>query len=931
MKKIIVFLLFLILVNQFIPVKFLKSQTLKDIEFLFIKDKEEKLVNIEKNKFKNFSYNFSKKNENFYLNIKGRGDLIFKIFFKNMEKIFPKENGIFITPFYVLKNKDNKYFMFSIDSHDLHYFETKNRDDGFEIIYNFYVEKNESIKFKIKEVNSIFDAIETYYKFYGIKERRVDLDGLILPNISLTTIVNNVGIENLSVKGRIIDPKEEYAPDRVLEGAKFKLKNFILFDPIKLKFENIELNEIEKRLYFDENPYNKLIGIQILTSSIKNKDKSLIKIEKKSEATFKIVSGEKIPDYKENSIDTIIFLNPEVSFLKNKGISSFDIYYSRYIYPLNISITILNRQLEIKGENEAKYYGLALDFSHISDFFNFDKKHFNKNPKSFISGEIAQFYAANLYNFLNSLQKETNILSINPKYFQLIMNSDVIYKEIEDLRSLDSLPIERVLVPNRPIFFSFRLKNEEINEETLDKIFKYSLIYGIYPTFSKHKDEPFSIWDDVSKLKILTKYKDFYTLINKVEVKGFLGNSVATIENGEIYQFGNLPDFYLTFDGYGKIKIDKNVFESIEDISIINPINNEKVKFYEENGKIVIDSNGLYILNIKGKNEAIQKENKTISTSSKFERKNISYLIILVILFLILLNFSFRKIKFDFKLKPVFVISILFIILLILNYFLGISSPFFIYLSFGIYFLFASIFSSMNKKDFLLNFSLVFLFSSLFYYLLNGSQIIFSPPYYIFYNTYFISIMLTLFIFIFHHFEWKKIYDIIIFLTILTIVLISNPTRNPFYLPQIDYTFLTINLLFTFIILLLSKSFIKTILFIILVFLNVIYIFNEKIYFILLSKGLFISVDFIPNLILLFILSILIIYFSKSTFKIKVKIAYNFLIIFFIFISLYLNRVLYTSPHIFGIVSSIIKLIFYIILIIYVIFFVERALIKKEE
>ncbi len=931
MKKIIISFLLIILFIKIFPIKFLNSQDLNNIEFFLLKDEEQKIVTIGKGEFKNFSYNLSTKDNLFTFIISGKGNLIFKIIFKEMEKVFPEIDGVFISPFYILKDKEEKLFMFSVDSSGLHYFEVKEKEENFEINYNIYSNKKELIKFRIVKVNSIFDAFEDYYKFYKIKDRKIDLGGLILPNISLTNIINNVGIENFNIKGRIIDPKEQYAPERILEGIKYKIKNFVLFDPIKLKFENIDINKIEKELFFNENPYYKLMGIQILTSSIKNKDGSIIKIEKKSEPTLKIVSGEKVPDYKENSVDTIIFLNPEQNFLKNKGISSFDIYYSRYIYPLNIAITISNRQLEIKGENEARYHGLALDFSDVEDFFNFDKKKFNNNPKSFIDGEVAQFYCSNLYNFLNSLQKNYPVLSINPKYYQLIMNSDLIYKEIEDLNYLNNLPIERVIVPNRPIVFSFRLKNEDINESVLNKIFKNSLIYGVYPTFSKPQDEPYSIWDNVEKLKLLANYKDFYDLIGKIESKGFIGKSIATIENGYIYQFGDFPDIFFTINGYGKIKIEKSALESQGNISIINPLNNEKVEFYEEGNNIIIDSWGLNVINIKNENIQTQSENQNISKFSKFENKKISILIFVSVLFFVFLNLLLRKINLIINIKPTYIIFTLLILSLIINQFLGLSSPFYILLLIGIYFIFTSTFSSLTKKSFLLNFSLVFLLSSLIFYILNGNQAIFSPPYYLFYNTYFISIILTYFVFIFYHFEWKKIYDILIFSTILIVILISNPTRNPFYSPPIDYTFLISSLILALFIFLLSKNLLKIILFSLFAFLIINYIFIDKIYFYLLSKEIFISVDFIQNLTLLFALSIIFIYFSKSKFKTKTKLVYNFLIIFFIVVSIYLNRILLVSPNIFGIISSIIKLIFYIILIIYLIFFVESTFIKKEE
>ncbi|MBC7195099.1 MAG: hypothetical protein H5U37_05530, partial [Caldisericia bacterium] len=719
MKKLIINFLIILLIFEFLNFKTLNSEDKLEISFYLKKGEEIKLIDLGKGKFKNFTYNFIKKEGSFELRLKGTGDLEFKIDFEKHKKIFPYLNDVFLSPIYIFEN-ENKYLMFSIDYSDLHYFEFINNDNENCIIYNLYLKKKDNLKFRIDEVKSLSDAFNKYYEIYKIRERKTKIGGLIIPNISLTTIINSVGIGSLDIKYRIIDPKELYAPDRILEGSKYKMTNFVVFDPVKVTFENIDKENLIKSLYFDENIFNKLIGIEIISSSIKDKDGNIVSITKKSEPTYKIVSGEKVPDLKEGYLDTTIFLNPDPNYLKNKGINPFDIYFSRFIYPLNIAITKINNELEIKGENEAKYSGLALDFSNVENFFNFDKKLFTKNPLSFIDGKIAQFYASNLYELIKYLKDKILVLSINPKYFQLIMNSDLIYKEVDDLNYLKNLPIERVLVPNRPIFFSFRLKDSELNEENLNKIFKYSLLYGIYPTFWKSKDEPFSIWDNPTKLKLLVNYKDYYGIINEIEKESFKGDLNAKIENGEIYQFGDYPNIFFTINGYGKIYIDKNIINE-EDFIIIDPIKKEELPYIEEDGKIVIDSYGLSVINIKPEEENKEtSQNINFINTTRFENKNINKLLLIIPIFLILFNIFLRKTKILLKLNSTFLFLILFIILLILNNYFNISSPYLLIFSLGLFFLLSSLYSTSFKKTFLLNISLIFTIISILFYLLNG-------------------------------------------------------------------------------------------------------------------------------------------------------------------------------------------------------------------
>ncbi len=927
MKKLIIFLLIIITLG-FINLKLLNSDNNFGISFSLKKGEETKLIDIGKGEFKNFSYNLIKKENSFELRLKGKGGIEFNINLNEYKKIYPIEKDVFLSPFYIFE-KDNKLLMFSVDYSDLHYFKLSENENL--INYNLYIKSKEFLKFRIDEVKSLLDAFNKYYEIYKLRERKVDFGGLIIPNISLTTIINSIGIGNLNIKYRIIDPKELYAPDRILEGSKYKITNFVVFDPVKVIFENIDKENLIKSLYFDENIFNKLTGIEIISSSIKDKDGNIVSITKKSEPTYKIVSGEKVPDFKEGFLDTIIFLNPNPNYFKNKGINPFDIYFSRFIYPLNISITKINNELEIKGENEAKYSGLALDFSNVENFFNFDKKLFTKNPLSFIDGKVAQFYTSNLYELIKYLKGKVLILSINPKYFQLIMNSDLILREIDDLNYLKNLPIERVLVPNRPIFFSFRLKDSELNEENLNKIFKYSILYGIYPTFWKSKDEPFSIWDNPTKLKLLVNFKDYYEIINEIEKESFKGGLNAKIENGEIYQFGNYPNIYFTINGYGKIYIDKKVIKD-RDFIIIDPIKKEELSYIEDDGKIVIDSYGLSVINIKSKGEFKEvSQNINFINSKRFENKNNNIFLIIIPILLILFNILLRKKIILLKLNSTFLFLILFIILLISNIFFNISSPYLLIFSVGLIFLLSSLYSTSFKKSFLLNISLIYLIMSILFYLLNGNQILPSPPYYLFYNTYFISIVLSIFIFIFYHFNWRKIYDFIIFSKLLILMFLTNILRNPFYSPPIEFTFLISILFITFIIFLLSKNIKSFFLFSILLLLITGYIFIDKIFYLFLSNKIFISIDFIPNLIFIFIITIISIYFSKREFNTKPKLINISLILFMALISIYLNRVFLITPNLFNITSSIIKLIFYIILIIYLIFFVESSLIKKEE
>lgn len=918
MKKIVIVLLmiFSILISlNFNPKKSLANEDLKVDFCLKNIEGKESLIKVGKGSFYNFKYNFIENKGDYKLIISGKGAIEFKIVFKDYKIIFPEKISTFISPFFVLKNLEEDYLMLSLPYNNLYYYEIKNLDNKTYISFNLFLRKKEEIKFNIKKVDSVEESFDEYFKIYKEKERKVNDGGLLVPNTSFTNL-RNAGIQNFKVKYRIVDSKDEFATDRIIEASFFGIKNFVIFNPVSLKFENVSSNDITKELYFDDNNLNKLNGITLLTSGLKNKDGEIVSFVKKSDPTYKF----------ESSLDTIFLLNPNPDYLKNKGISSYEITYNKTIFPLNISIQYANKQSELSEEKRGRYIGFAIDFTDVVDIFNFNKNHFGKYPLSYIDGKEAQFYLVNLCNLLEKMSKEKLMLSINPKYYQLSMNSDIIYKEIENLSEIENFPVERVLIRNRPIYFSFKLKKDEINEENLQKIFDFSLFYGIYPTFSKPKDESFSLWDYPEKIKLLLPYINYYEIINQIEKRGFKGKTYASISDGKVLRFGDCPEIYFAIDGKGELKIDKNSLNINGDFEIFEPIQNRKLNFEEKDGYIFLNVLDEKVIKIASKNEVATSNTTVNKRQVKFD---MNLIIPIIFLFISLVNIKNGfKLNFNYN----FLIIFVFLILFLVKFYLNITSPYFLFLSIGFLTLFSSLFESSFKKVFLNYFSIIFFALSFLYHLLTKSQINNVPPFYPYFDLYYFIVVLFLYLFIFHHFKWRVQFDLVIFLTFFFYIFLTNLLTTPFYTPPIDLNLSIIFIIFSFILVFLSfKDFKKFIVSLIFISLVLLYFFWEKIYFYLLTKNIFLGNDFVSYFITLFFITILLFFFSKLDFKTKPNFIYIIFTIFLILNSLILNDFHLNTPNKFGFFSSISRIIFYIIIIIYFIFFVESMLAKKEE
>jgi len=928
MKKIVFILIILFLFQTILTFKINKSLAEDNPNINFILknvEGKELFMKIGKGKFFNIKYNLSKSDSNYKLLISGKGAVEFIISFENYKIIFPEKKDIFISPLIVLKNSENQYLMFSVPNDNLYYFEFFEKDNNSFISYNIYIKKKENIFFNIKIISSLEDAFEEYFKIYKERNRKIENGGLIVPDTSFTKI-RNLGINNFNIKYRIVDPKVEAAADRINEASFFGIENLLILNPVSLKFENISIDNLVKRLYFKNEDLSRLDSIVLLNSGLKDKNNQFINYVKKSEPIYKYVSGKPIIDYKENSYDTIFLLNPSPDYLKNKGISAYEIFYNRYINPIDISIKYYNNESGLTEDKKSRYLGFAIDFSDVIDVFNFDKAHFGKYPTSYIENKEAQFYLISLYDLIEKVGEKNLILSINPKYFQLFMNSDMLYKEIDNLNEINDFPIERILVRNRPIFYSYKLKEDEINKENLEKIFNFSLFYGIYPTFTKPENEPFAIWDYQDKLNELLPFIKYYEIINQIEKVEFKPKTYSSISNGSLIRFGDFPEIYLTINGSGVLRIDKKSLNIDKNFKIIDLIENKEVKYKEDNETIILNISNEKVIKI------FSNENqKSINIISKIknEKLDIYYLLPIILIFLSIL---FTKFKFKLKINPYFLITFIFISLSLIKFYFNITSPYFIFLSMGILIFLNSLYESGNKSKFLFNYSIIFFIISLIYHLLTKSKINIIPPFYSYFDLYYFVIILYLYFHIFYHFKWRLIFDFFIFLSLFISFFLTNLITTPFYTPPIDLSFLINFIILIFITFIISIKNRKNFIFLLInLLLFVIYIFWDRIYYFLLLRNIFIGLDFITFFITLFFTFFLVITFLRKEFKTKPNIVYFLFFITLLLNSLILNNFHLNIPNKFTFMSSISRLIFYIILIIYLIYFSESLLTKKEE
>lgn len=927
MKKIVIIvLIFLILFVGFDFLKKTLSVENEKIQF-YLKNSigKELLIQKGKGKFFNIRYNLKEANGDYKLFFSGKGDVEFFIYFNDFEIIFPKKNEIFNSPIIIFKDLENNYLMFLVPPDNLYYFEFNKNEKGSFIYFNLYINKKEIINFNIRKIDSLEDGFEEYFKIYK-ENSRLNIDGgLITPGTSYTKI-RTLGIDKFNIKYRIVDSTKENAVDRINEASFFGIENFITLNPVSLKFENFLSENIINELYFGKDSFSKIDSIAILTSGIRNKNDKLISYERNSKPTYKVISGEVVIDYKEKSIDKIYLLNPSPNFLKNKGISAYDIFYNKYIIPIELSIKYYNNESGLSEEKKSRFLGYALDFSDVFDVFNYNKIHFGNYPTSFLDGKECQFYLAQLYDFLKKVKEKSPILSINPKYFQLIMNSDIIFREVDNLSEISNFPLDRILVRNKPISYSYKLSQDEINEENLKKIFDFSLFYGIYPTFSTPNLEPFSIWDNQNKLKELIPFIKYYEIINMIEKRGFKPKQNCVLTDGSILRFGDYPEIYLTINGNGLLTIDKNSLKIDNDYKVVDLIKNEELNYKEEDGFIVLRITDQKVIKIFSEEE---KLNETITLNSKKINFDINFFFPLLLIFL---SFIIRKYKISLKLNPYLINTLILLILIIIKFYLNITSPYFIFLSIGIISILNSMFESLVKKRFLFNFSIIFFFISFIYNLITKSKINIIPPFYLYFDLYFYIAILFINFFIFYHFKWKLLFDFFIFISLIFLFFLSSLLTTPFYSPPTDLSFLINIILFIFIATILSiKNFKFFLIFLIINSIFVLYIFWDKIYYLLLTKKIFISFDFITYLLTIIFIYYLFILFIKKDFKKKPNLIYLLFFLIIVFNSLILNYYHLNTPNKFPFLSSISRLIFYIIFIIYLIFFTEVILSKKEE
>lgn len=927
MKKIVIILLiFLIFLVEFVFLKKILSVENEKIQF-YLKNSigNELLIQKGKGKFLNIRYNLKESNGNYKLFFSGKGDVEFFIYFNDFEIVFPEKNEIFNSPIIIFKDLENNYLIFSVPPDNLYYFESKKNEKMSLISFNLYINKKEQINFNIRKIDSLEDGFEEYFKIYKENSKLNINGGLITPDTSYTKI-RTLGIDKFNIKYRIVDSTKENAVDRINEASFFGIENFITLNPVSLKFGNFLSKNIINELYFGKDIFSKIDSIALLTSGITDKNDKSISYERKSRPTYKVISGEIVIDYKENSVDKIYLLNPSPNYLKNKGISAYDIFYNKYIIPIELSIKYYNNESGLSEEKKSRFLGYALDFSDVFDVFNYNKVHFGNYPTSYLDGKECQFYLVQLYDFLKNVKDKVPILSINPKYFQLVMNSDIIFREINSLKEISNFPLDRIFLRNKPISYSFKLSQDEINEENLKKIFDFSLFYGIYPTFTNPDLEPFSLWDNKDKLKELIPFIKYYEIIKMIEKGGFKPKQNCALTNGSILRFGDYPEIYLTLNGNGLLTINKSLLNIDNDYKVIDLIKNEELNYKEEDGFIVLRITDQKVIKIFSEKV---KLSETLTLNSKKRNFDINFFLPL---FLIFLSFIIRKYKISLKFNTFLINTLILLILIIIKFYLNITSPYFIFLSIGIISVVNSMFETFIKKRFLFNFSIIFFFISFIYNLITKSKINIIPLFYTYFDLYFYITILFIYFFIFYHFKWKLLFDFIIFISLIFSFFLSNLLTTPFYSPPTDLSFLINIILLIFITTILSiKNFKFFIIFLIINLIFVFYIFWDKIYYLLLTNKIFIGYDFITYLLTIIFIYYLFILFIKKDFKKKPNLIYLLFFLVIVSNSLILNYYHLNIPDKFPFLSSISRLIFYIIFIIYLIFFTEVILSKKEE
>lgn len=891
-----------------------------------------KIIKIGEGRFENYTYKFFKEKSTYRLRINGEGPLSFIIIFKNSELLFPDELPPLTSPFIIFKSKD-KTFMFYVEKDDKNLWKIEKDENNIYIKYNLYIKRKRNISFSIKEVRGLIDGIKEYRNFSKDEGGRIKTGGTLYPDASLTK-VRNAGIYDFDLSFRIINPLNENVITRIFESENVGMDSFLLFNPFE--YTIIEKGEVSpKDLYFSKDYIKKNFSIAILTSGIRDKEGNFYKLKRKAEPTLKIertVKGKsvivkEIPDMREDFMENVFVMNPDPDFLKNMLISAYDINYFHKIFFTDVSINAENRKRNLTKDERGDYAGYAIDLTDISGVYDYELSNIKGEPLVFMEGKPCTYFPFEVLSFINKEKDNNLILTINPPIFQIGFNSDIVVKEIKDISYLKNLPVERAIYNKRILIFSLSTLTDNINRNLVERFFRRCLLFGVYPTFTKSRDDPYSLWNKQELVNMVKPYfLEYIPLIRKVTEREWKPETFARVSDGDVERFGDFPDIILTIDGSGYLEIDKKSLNIKDGYEVVDLGTKKPLKASEENGKIYVKLDNTKVVHIfKGESE------KAVSWNFIKERGKPPFFILLLLplFFIPLLKKEIILTRPSLKITLILTTLLLFLLRRVLFY---IPSPPFTFLLLSIIH-FLSTFYFKNVKRSIFAVVSIFFFSSfsIFTIINKGFKVSPFPPFEFPYDLYFFIIFLSLFLVITTMYKTKRRTSFFIIALFVIFFFLSSIITFPFFSPPMDTVFLIISIVMGLILLALSKgifSFLSTLIYFSLL---AIYVFWDKIYFYLLQHKIFLGRDILPALMISLFSILYIVFTEKRQFVKSPESLYVIFLIVISIISLSFHYLFMYNPSAIGIFLGIVKIIIYAFLILFSIYVFEVLIFRREE
>ena len=885
-----------------------------------------------KGKFENYSYELSKKDKLYSLKIRGKGAVNFGIVFKDSSLIFPQEERVLSSPLVVL-NTSGKNLMFCVSPYDKNFWTIKINHNEICIEYNLYLKNKREVNFRIEEVDGLRGAVEKYENLYKTDKARINEGGALYPDGSLTKL-RNAGIYDFNLKFRIIDPLNEHAITRIFESQNFGIQSFLLFNPFKWSVvtkNSITLGD----LYFSKDYVKKNFAIAISTSGIRDRDNKILKFIRKAEPILrieKVIKGKNIivnevPDMREGLIENVFPLYPDKNFLKNMLLSAYDISYFYNVFYTDISINAENRKRNLARDEEGNYIGYTIDLRDIPEIYDYDLSHSKEENLVFTNGKPSIYFPFEILSFIEDEKNNGLIMTIDPSMFQIGFNSDIIVKEINNLSYIEDIPLIRAVFNNRILILSLSTPTEEINRELVERFFRRCLLFGIYPTFTKHKSDPYSLWNKQDLVNMVKPYFSKYIpLIKEISRRDWKAKTFARVSDGDVERFGEYPDILFTIDGSGYLEIDKKSLNIDNEYEVIDLETKKPLKTSEEREKIYVKLENSQVIRVfKGKKNPVSG----LSFSRK-RPKSPFFVLFLLPIFLIPILFKRIKIKFP-SLKVTLPLLAVFLFLLRKLYF--IPSPPFLFLLLSLtHYLSSFYFEDMKRKYF--SFISMYFFSifSLFILINKGFKVNPFPPFSFPFDLYFFVIFLSMFLLITTMYRTKRKTNFFIIILFIISFFFSNITTFPFFSPPFDMIFFITATIMGLILLAIYGGgltrFIMTLTYF--VFLAL-YLFWDKIYFYLIQHRIFLGRDIITSVIVTIFTILYILYTEKREFIKPPEGLYTILLLVVTIISISFHLIFIRDPSSVGLFLGMVKIIIYAFIVLFSIYIFEVLFSRREE